>query len=282
MSRLDRTQAVRSVILISTLATAVACGDSSGAGGTGGTGTVTNGSTASVTSTNTTVAQSTTAAPASGQTSASSGPLTCDMPYSNVPEGECSLLAQNCGAGKTCVVNLDAQAMTATTVCTTTNGFKPRGAACGTNSECQAGLICIDKCTPICCPSNDEPCEGGECNINVTFNNSTFTAMVCAYNDACQLFTEMACPMGEVCHPADGLASCSTPSPNPVEEGEVCEFLNDCGDMQACIGQGAEYRCRYACMMGSMAAPGLGGCPAMQTCQPVDFGLPDIGACSPA
>lgn len=282
MSRLDRNDVARSVLFISTLAMGIACGDSSSAGGAGGTGTVASGATKSASVTSTTAAQTGTTAPTTAVTSSTGGPLTCAMPYTNVPEGgECNLLAQDCGPAKTCVIDIDAQAMTATTVCTDTNGFKPRGAACGTNSECQAGLICIEKCTPICCPADDQPCGGGECNINVTFNNSMFTAMVCAYNDACQLFMPMSCPMGEECHPADGIASCSSPSPNPVAEGEICEALNDCGDMQACIGQDAEYRCRYACMMGSMAAPGLGGCPANQTCQPVDFGLPDVGACTP-
>jgi hypothetical protein len=71
-----------------------------------------------------------------------------------------------------------------------------------------------------------------------------------------------------------------------------CKFLNDCGDMEHCIGSASigKGTCHYYCYLDQVnpakPAAGLGGCPAGQKCQAVvdgastDVGIPNIGLCA--
>src|SRR5712691_6210227 len=45
---------------------------------------------------------STSGTPSSGSTVPEAGPLTCKGPYTTITVGECDLLAQDCGPGRTC------------------------------------------------------------------------------------------------------------------------------------------------------------------------------------
>jgi hypothetical protein len=267
------------------------CGDSStGATGGGGTGSVTSATHGSTTSTNssmTTTGNSMTTGSLSATASSSSGgpPMCPTMSYSNI-SGDCDLLQQTCTGNFTCGV-FDDGSGGSTTKCQVTAGLKPTGAACaddvGATSECEKGDFCIaNVCTKICCPETMDPCGSGKCNLKVTFTGTMDFINVCTYAPACTLFTANACMGMTQCHPEErGLATCQANSGANVVEGGMCQAVNDCGDMQLCVGAMApDLFCRYACTMGSSAAPGMGGCPANQTCQ----GLQDftsIGVCIP-
>lgn len=205
-----------------------------------------------------------------------------NLQNTNIPEGECSLLAQNCPAGSGCEPINSAS----TTGCVQ-GGLKEAGMACATTNECVGGTVCaFDKCAPFCCRDNHEPCGGGFCNININFGNDAF-AFVCSFPAVCELFADDQCAANEDCHPMwdQGIATCVQPSGTPAAEGEDCEFINDCGDMQTCIGPQGEGKCRYACDLANFAnlEPGKGGCAdASQTCGQVSMNqIPGVGVCQP-
>lgn len=269
----------------------VGCGDDSatGAGGetSGGTSTHATG-TGSTTGASPTTATTTTTTTTS---STGTGMLMCpDGSYSNItPSADCDLFLQNCPNMAKCVVTDDGNGGS-TTSCQGTVGLKTVGQDCATNSECAEGLLCFDVCTAICCPTNMQPCNGGQCNLTINFqdqqgNPTGDHVMVCTFSPQCTLFDPSTCDTGYDCHPdtQPGLATCIQPSGANVPEGGVCEAVNDCGTMQACVGNDPDpYHCRYLCTPGSTAAPELGGCPAAQTCQPTDiFGFPNVGLCTP-
>lgn len=252
----------------------IACGDDAtpaddGAGGDTGT-TTTSGmpSTASSTSTSTTTSGS-----GGGQN------ISCTPgENTNIPEGECSLLNQNCPAGTGCEpVN------GATTTGCVQGGLKEAGMACTNTNECAGGTACVfDKCAPFCCPENHQPCGGGFCNVNINYGDGAF-AYVCSFPAVCELFEDDQCGANEDCHPMwdQGIATCTQPSGNPAAEGEDCSFINDCGDMQSCTGG----KCRYACDLVNYETldAGKGGCAdATQSCVQVSNNqIPGVGVCQP-
>lgn len=262
------------------------CGDSStDASGGGGSNTSTNTSTS--TKGSGTMSSSMTTASMGNTTSTGSGQPTCPTMdgYTNI-SGACDLLAQNCDGNNTCGV-FDNGMGGSTTDCAITAGLMTTGSPCnpdmGQASECVKGDFCVNGiCTRVCCKDNNEPCGSGKCNLKLNFTGTTDFMWVCTYATACTLFTANACAGGDQCHPEEeGLATCQENSGANAPEGGACMYVNDCGDMQLCVGPDAQNSfCRYACTMGSSAAPGLGGCPGGQSCN----GLMDftsIGVCIP-
>jgi hypothetical protein len=220
-------------------------------------------------------------------------PLVCSGTYTNVPKGACDLLNQDCAPGQTCTPVKSAGVWT--TKCNPASGLKGAGKPCQVQSECEEELFCIGsgefgQCIPICCRTTGEPCGGGACNLEVTFDGTVVPNIyvyMCTYAQQCTLLTENACPAGSECHIEDarqGLASCSPPSDQQVDEGGSCEYLNDCKDMQNCTNEGGMSFCRYYCYKsaGGTGVPGLGGCPAGQECIDVDLGVDDVGVCQPS
>ena len=213
--------------------------------------------------------------------------IECSDGYTNMAVGECDLLQQNCAQGQTCKPKYTGTDWT--TICVVSSGLKGPAENCTDDSECKAGLTCLNQCLAFCCPDNDQPCGGGACNLQVNWNETEYFTMVCSYAEMCTLFQDMACPDGSECHIEDttqGLTTCIPPSPTQVEEGENCTFLNDCKDMQFCFAaaQGEQGVCRYNCDTTAPAGTpaGLGGCPAGQTCQPnYNFGIPNVSICLP-
>jgi hypothetical protein len=236
-------------------------------GGSGGDPTTT-------TTSSTTVATSTSGA-------GGNPPITCEggTAPTNIPEGDCNLLNQNCPAGTGCAPINGAS----TTGCVQ-GGLKEAGMGCANNNECMGGTSCVfGKCAAFCCPNNHQPCGGGFCNVNVDYGMGAY-AYVCSYPTVCQLFEDNQCSANEDCHPMwnEGIATCVQPSSNPVGEGEPCQYINDCGDMQTC-DKAVNGVCRYACDLANFASldPGKGGCAnASQTC--TTFGqIPGVGLCQP-
>ena len=262
--------------------TVFAC--SSGGGGTGGSG----GNAGSTTHTsNATGSGSTTTATGTptNASSTGSGPIACTGMYTNIPKGDCDLLQQDCTNGNTCAVFQGAGGSSSISMCDQASpGLKGMGLSCATASECQKGLFCIAKtCTPVCCPDSGKPCGGGSCDLTVTFTGTSDFMRVCRFGAQCTLFVPNACTGGDDCHPEQGISTCSAPSGANIPEGGACQGLNDCGDMQACIGpQNGPFNCRYVCTPGSAAAAGLGGCPVGRTCNPTTtFGIDNLGICEP-
>ncbi len=274
----------------------VACkggGNSGGSGGTGGATSTTVGSTTTgMGSTTTSVVSTTTTGTGMTGTSSSTGSaLMCTgtQPYTNITKGTCDLLNQDCMGNMTCAPTDNGTGGT-TTSCAITAGLSPPGSTCMQDTSCVKGSLCISNvCSQVCCPGTMQPCGSGACDIQVTLNGTMDFIFVCDYAPACKLFMPMACATGTQCHPAAaGLATCVSPSGTMVAEGQPCQHVNDCGDMEGCFApQGStNFVCRYLCQVGSMAAAGAGGCPASETCQGdsslgFDSGSTMVGICSP-
>ena len=229
---------------------------------------------------------SSTGAGAGGGTSSSSSTgtsmITCPGTYTTVPEGECSQLQQDCQPGFGCKPAQDGASWT--TQCVPSSGLKGPKKPCATDAECQPGLFCVfGQCTPVCCPTTSEPCNGGTCNVEAPFG--PYTTFLCSFLEKCDILTENACARGTDCHIQDfdqGLSVCVPPSGANKQEGEPCNYLNDCGPMQLCFNMVCRWNC-YVSAMGQ-GMPGLGGCPKMpvvEKCTQSDFGIDDVGVCLP-
>jgi hypothetical protein len=243
-------------------------------------------------------ADATTATGAGGSTE-DAGPLSCKLhTYSTIKSGPCDLLAQDCAEGKTCKEQQYANGSWSTQ-CVTANGLKGEGEACTADEECRAKLTCAaGRCAPVCCGATNEPCLGGICNLFIQLDNTgKVNKQVCHYAQACDLLTEKACDQGFACHIEDnkqGLATCVQPSGAVVGDLGACHYLNDCPDMEHCLGgtPTKSGKCHFYCDLdqANPASPGapLGGCPAGQACVaskvdniPFTLGLPNIGLCAP-
>jgi hypothetical protein len=257
---------------------AVATGASSSSGGAGGSGETSSSSAASGT-------------PSSGSTMPEAGPLTCKGSYTNIPIGECDLLAQDCGPGRTCRPVL--KGATWTTTCINAPGIKSEAEVCYTATECRGGLHCIaGRCAPFCCPTSGEPCLGGVCGFTVEYGQGgVATVRACRYSQQCEVLVPDACPTGYDCHIDDfdfGLATCVARSIHPVDEYQVCMFANDCDDMQQCRNAApylAGNRCLTLCYATGPKATnpkGLGGCDPGASCVfEGTLGLEGVGLCVP-
>jgi hypothetical protein len=253
----------------------------SGSGGAGGS----DATTATVTS--------------AGGSTEDAGPLSCKLhTYSTIKSGPCDLLAQDCAEGKTCKELQYANGSWGTQ-CVTASGLKGEGEACKVDEECRAKLTCAaGRCAPVCCGATNEPCLGGICNLFIQLDNTgKVNKQVCHYAQACDLLTEKACDPGFACHVEDnkqGLATCVQPSGDQAGDLGPCHYLNDCADMEHCLGGTPTKagKCHFYCDLdqANPASPGaaLGGCPAGQVCTaakvdniPFTLGLANIGLCAP-
>lgn len=219
-------------------------------------------------------------------TGTSTEPITCPTSASEPAiTGECELLLQDCAPGETCTVSNDGLS----TFCRKEGGLKGAGKPCSPHAglqECQAGYSCVGPedgvgfCTRPCCPDNDQPCGGGDCNVELSFPGG-LTVFMCSYSEQCTLFTASTCKNDQQCqlvYPQQGLAVCTIPAPNKVPEGGACAFVNECDSNQVCFGG----FCRYNCNLSGGPSPGQGACPTEQTCNPVYMGTAgDVGVCSP-
>jgi len=273
---------------------ATGCGDDGGStsagsggsgGGRGGNGGG-NGSGGQGGDPSTTVVASSSAsiavASSSAQSSAStgSGEISCPAGgYASFNQTECDMLQQDCDPGFTC----ERRRVGGVTVtrCVERGGLKGIGSVCNDDDECESGLFCVfDVCTPVCCPANDEPCDGGNCNLNVQFSNGDSVEM-CTYSKQCTPFAEDACPSGSGCHFEEPeVSTCIQNNGTPSGDGGVCTVLNDCGDMLQCL---ANDLCRFICMLEDEGLePGRGGCPAGQTCRNnPSVAITGLGVCDP-
>jgi hypothetical protein len=258
---------------------------SSGSDGTGGdTTTVVGGSGGSGGSGSTTTIITTTTTP-----TPEAGPIECKGLSTNVPKGDCDALQQDCPLGQSCrPAFVDGGYLTS---CAVSTGLKTAGETCNSISECTDGLFCVlDKCTPVCCRDDNEPCAGGICNVSAKYG--TYNMYFCHYAPTCDLLTPNACATGLQCHIEDvsqGLATCGEPSGANAPNLGSCNFINDCGDMQQCQGATTNNPgvCRYYCWLDSAPGTpaGLGGCPDDQTCKnkvgtsTLNFGVPGLGLC---
>ncbi len=267
---------------VKTTTTSTTSGTATSSSGTGGGG----GATAAATT-------------GTGGSTPDAGPLTCKLhTYSTIKSGPCDLLAQDCPEGQTCK-ELKYGNGSWGTQCVAANGLKGEGATCGADEECRAKLTCaVGRCTPVCCGATNEPCLGGICNLFIQLDDTgKVNKQVCHYAKACDLLTEESCEPGFDCHIEDnkqGLATCVQPSGASSVDLGACHYLNDCPDMEQCLGGTPTVtgKCHFYCYLDqadpTSPAAALGGCPTGQTCHdkkvdayPFDFGLPNIGLCAP-
>jgi hypothetical protein len=204
--------------------------------------------------------------------SSSGAPVECSD-HTSLNEFNCSLIEQNCNPGEACVPNGSG------TTCIYETGIKGVGASCTETKECAAGLFCVFyACAPVCCPSQSAAfCGSAQCNVNINLGQGNVWA--CNLAKACTLFGN-DCPKNQQCRlgdPDQELSLCAPSSGTVSPEGGSCMFLNDCGANQICS---LKDTCRYSCSLADWQskAPGEGGCPPMQMCNPVST---NYGVCEP-
>jgi len=230
---------------------------SAGGGGSGGSGSAGSAGAGGLTS----------------SSSSSGAPVECHDHTTTIDETNCSLIKQDCKKpGEICIPE------GAFTTCVFETGIKGAGGTCSGDKECAAGLTCVFyTCSPYCCPSQPQAfCGSASCNVNLDVGGANVWA--CNLSKACTLFGN-DCPENQQCRlgdPGQELSLCAPNSDTPAPEGGPCQFLNVCGANQICSAQ----VCRYTCSLADWPSkgPGLGGCPAMQTCSPVSA---NYGVCGP-
>ncbi len=217
---------------------------------------------------------------ASSSASTGGAPISCLADHATFDGGPCNLLHQDCPDGMHCNFK-SAGSGNWTTECEARAGLKNLGAECGEDAECESGLFCVfSVCTPVCCPSTDEPCNGGNCNLTFSVDAND-SIRLCTYSKQCIPLTADACPEDTACHFEEPqVATCVPGSGSNVAEGEECAALNDCGNMQQCAS--SDGVCRYICMLEENSQPpGFGGCLVGQTCETSpEVGFVGLGLCS--
>jgi hypothetical protein len=133
--------------------------------------------------------------------------------------------------------------------------------------------------------------RGGKCNSDIPApDNAALFIKACYFEEVCQLLQDDCPDATEDCYPAypdEGLAICAKPANGmPVGEGNPCMYINNCGESEICVNDGAMQVCRQLCDEASwMTLPvGTGGCPAGRTCVDFDWGQQvwaNIGICAP-
>jgi len=216
--------------------------------------------------------------------------LTCPEPFTSITEGECDLLnpLSSCPDGFWC----DVQGSTAACVTVQGKGVKGPGQSCAGDSECSAGLSCqMNKCSPVCCPATGEPClaNSGTCNIEVSLAGDQWVQM-CSYLPSCTLL-EDTCEGADVCliqDPAQCLSVCVGQSATAAEEGEECNYINDCGESARCNNEGGTGYCRQLCDINDWQTSEVptGGCPPGRQCEVLNTPCTDgswdhLGICMP-
>jgi hypothetical protein len=218
---------------------------------------------------------------ATGSTSGGGGDvfLTCPVDVATFKNSQCDFLNQDCPAGQACMpVTFNGNT---STKCVAWSGVKPFGSACKVHTECKAGLFCGFYCAPPCCPLDHTPCPA-TCNFTANFPGGQ-TANICNLAKPCTLFTENACK-DAYCRfdSTQDLPTCTPITGNIPEptHGLPCMFLNDCGNMQVCVGG----TCRQSCDLDKQSEPPeFGGCPPSQPdCEqynPPIKSYPTLGFC---
>ena len=216
--------------------------------------------------------------------------LTCAEAYTSITDGPCDLLnpLTSCEPGFWC----DVQGSTSACVTVQGKGVKGPGQPCAVDTECAAGLSCqMEKCSPVCCPANNQPCaaNSGECNIEVSLSGDAWVQM-CSYLPACTLLENTCTGDDDVCiiqKALECLSVCVEQSGTAAGEGDECQYLNDCGESQHCNSEGGTGYCRQLCDLNSWETDEvpLGGCPPNRECQ-VEIWACDtiwdhIGMCMP-
>jgi hypothetical protein len=216
-------------------------------------------------------------------------------------KGACDIVSQNCPMGQECVVVNGPM-----TQCVPAQASQQldKGRACcppsmlSPGNPCLPGLSCIGspctdggpqtgRCAPACCKGDDTACgmsqpEGiaGACNLTIVDSQQNELYQTCSYQERCIPFGVQACKPGEACLITDKLGSSGCLASSGKQNGQACGFANDCADGLLCLTVGDAGVCHYECLTpgsitpfdagGLDGAPGYGGCPMGQACQPLD------------
>ena len=223
---------------------------------------------------------------------------------------KCDLVLQDCPAQQECVVSSSNG-----TECRAVEASQqlPLGRACcpGTSSNpCLPGLSCVGqpctdagtttaRCSPACCKGNDQACgksdpEGisGACDLTlVDTTTSTPLHDVCTYRTRCKPFKAEPCKAGETCLVEDKAGTATCIDSFGKTNRQSCSFANEGADGFIGLGGADAGPCHTVCLLPGavhpfdasveMGGPGLGGCPASETCDLRITDRPDwFAACS--
>jgi Cys-rich repeat protein len=179
--------------------------------------------------------------------------------------------------------------------CDSNGNCQPDPNQCGSNSDCQAGQVCIGGFCEVACASNSDCPNGGVC-LNGVCSACTDPVNGCADGGVPSCRSNSDCPVGEYCDPTTNTcqgavdAGCYDANGNPCDGGTACGLQN-----QPCCSNGGcaqGLTCDSSTGVceasdGGIACDPNRGCPsgyvcdANGTCQPVDGGQPDGGCGDP-
>jgi hypothetical protein len=220
------------------------------------------------------------------ETSAPPPPGPCAVPQNNVPDGECDVYAQDCASPEVCMVVFEQGDYRRQ--CVGPRAGNGPGATCQGNSECARPLVCITgRCGEPCCTETQAPCAPNGLCIGV-YLYGPYAGVYCSHVEECALFVSGECDQvvpPSSCHllSVSNGTYCIEDAAQSVAEGELCDFINECGDNQICwppnqLGS----RCRYACYLDAPGSePNAGGCPSGQMCADFGIGVANVGVCTP-
>jgi hypothetical protein len=233
--------------------------------------------------------------------------------HCSAAKGMCDIVLQDCPTApalQECVAD-----NSGLTFCQPVQGTQqlPIGYACcpnGNGNPCAPGLSCVGsncgdggpataRCSPACCPGDDQHCgksdpEGiaGACDLTlVDPSTSRELYQVCTYRKRCKPFQVEACKQGETCLVEDTLGTASCVTSAGKANRAPCTFGNECADGLICLGGADAGTCHYTCLLPGTVSPfdasvekgppGAGGCPAGEICNLQIMSLPPwYGACS--
>jgi hypothetical protein len=154
------------------------------------------------------------------------------------------------------------------------------------------------RCSPACCKGADQACgksdpEGisGACDLTLIDPDSKQPLYdVCTYRQRCKPFKIEPCGPGETCLVEDAVGTSACVTSAGKGNRQPCGAANDCADGFVCLTSGDAGVCHSTCLFPGSAhpfdasvekgGPGMGGCPAGESCEIHVTGLPSwFAAC---
>ena len=196
------------------------------------------------------------------------------------PTGTCDPLTSN-----GCVVTDQCYPTSAQPACAKA-GSVANGGFCQLNTQCVKGYLCVgDKCKRICDHTGANQlvgCPQGEICDKLVYSSGKdvgWNVGQCIKVDACNLTTEVGCPIAETCVISPNGKVCI--KAGAVTSGGSCKFANDCAKGLICIGDPGI--CKPKChLKGGVPKCAVGTCSLVTIQEPGKPAQPapdDLGVC---
>jgi hypothetical protein len=213
------------------------------------------------------------------------GDGTCDAPGETCTtcEKDCGTCGCNPLTSDGCASNEQCYPQTATdSVCGAAGSFG-KGEACGADTDCQKGLLCVgDQCRPLCGTDGSSPCTSAATACLPVKDPAgkpvTWPIGVCLGGDLCNLVNNAGCATGQGCMAVSAVTKACMATGGKTE-GQPCQSAWDCASTLYCVVKGDGGVCKKRCN----AKTNSPGCPNNGTCSAVMVGTSkaadNLGTC---